>query len=100
MSELAWRDFYRDGVVNRPDMVKGQAFLAELDQQLPWQYDKTVFEMWCQGNTGVPLVDAAMRCLNTTGFMHNRLRMVVAMYLTKNLLIDWRWGERYFICIS
>jgi deoxyribodipyrimidine photo-lyase len=97
VSELAWRDFYRDGVVNRPDMVKGQAFLAELDQQLPWQYDKTVFEMWCQGNTGVPLVDAAMRCLNTTGFMHNRLRMVVAMYLTKNLLIDWRWGERYFM---
>lgn len=52
---------------------------------------------WCQGMTGVPLVDAAMRCLNRTGFMHNRLRMVTAMFLIKDLLIDWRWGERYFI---
>lgn len=97
LSELAWRDFYYDVIVNRPDIVKGQAFLTALDQQVGWRYDTADFAMWCQGRTGVPLVDAAMRCLNATGFMHNRLRMVVAMYLSKNLLIDWRWGEAYFM---
>ncbi|MFA9204486.1 MAG: FAD-binding domain-containing protein, partial [Flavobacteriales bacterium] len=66
------------------------------DRRVAWSYDQVAFERWCQGKTGIPLVDAAMRCLNATGFMHNRLRMVVAMFLTKNLLIDWRWGERYF----
>lgn len=97
LSELAWRDFYVDVIVNRPDIVKGQAFLQPVDKAVAWRYDQDDFVAWCQGKTGVPLVDAAMRCLNATGFMHNRLRMVVAMYLTKNLLIDWRWGEVYFI---
>lgn len=97
VSELAWRDFYKDVMVNRPDIVKGRAFLHELDKSMTWRYDPDDFLAWCQGRTGVPLVDAAMRCLNATGFMHNRLRMVVAMFLTKDLLIDWRWGERYFM---
>lgn len=97
ISELCWRDFYADVAFVRPDIVKGGAFLA-LDKAVAWRYDKTDFKMWCQGQTGVPLVDASMRCLNATGFLHNRLRMVVAMYLTKNILIDWRWGERYFMC--
>lgn len=97
ISELAWRDFYYDVMVNRPDIVKGKAFLTPLDESVAWRYDLADFESWYQGNTGVPLVDAAMRCLNNTGFMHNRLRMVVAMYLSKNLLIDWRWGEAYFM---
>ena len=97
ISELAWRDFYYDVMVNRPDIVKGKAFLTPLDESVAWRYDLADFESWYQGNTGVPLVDAAMRCLNSTGFMHNRLRMVVAMYLSKNLLIDWRWGEAYFM---
>lgn len=95
--QLAWRDFYANIVVSRPDIVKGKAFLDTLDKVVAWRYDKTDFTKWCQGQTGVPLVDAAMRCLNATGFMHNRLRLVVSMYLTKNLLIDWRWGERYFM---
>lgn len=97
ISELAWRDFYYDVMVNRPDIVKGKAFLTPLDESVAWRYDLADFESWYQGKTGVPLVDAAMRCLNATGFMHNRLRMVVAMYLSKNLLIDWRWGEAYFM---
>ena len=97
ISELAWRDFYYDVMVNRPDIVKGKAFLTPLDESVAWRYDLADFESWYQGKTGVPLVDAAMRCLNSTGFMHNRLRMVVAMYLSKNLLIDWRWGEAYFM---
>lgn len=95
--QLAWRDFYGNIVVNYPNIVKGEAFLSKLDMAVEWRYDIADFASWCQGKTGVPLVDAAMRCLNETGFMHNRLRMVVAMYLTKNLLIDWRWGERYFM---
>lgn len=97
ISELCWRDFYLDVISHRPDIVKGVAFLSTLDQAVKWRYDDTDFLAWCQGKTGVPLVDAAMRSLNATGFLHNRLRMVVAMYLTKNLLIDWRWGERYFM---
>ncbi len=64
---------------------------------IEWRTDKTAFEAWCQGQTGYPIVDAGMRQLNQTGWMHNRLRMVTAMFLTKHLLIDWRWGERYFM---
>ena len=97
ISELAWRDFYYDVIANRPDIVKGKAFLTDLDKSVAWRYETADFTAWCQGQTGMPLVDAAMRCLNATGFMHNRLRMVVAMYLSKNLLIDWRWGEIYFM---
>lgn len=97
ISELAWRDFYRHVMADRPDIVKGAAFNKVADQKVTWSYDLSDFEKWCKGLTGVPLVDAAMRCLNQTGFMHNRLRMVTAMFLTKDLFIDWRLGERYFM---
>lgn len=97
ISELAWRDFYRHVLVTRPDLIKHHAYLIDTDKQVNWSYDKKAFVKWCIGQTGVPLVDSAMRCLNATGFMHNRLRMVVAMFLTKDLLIDWRWGEQYFM---
>ena len=96
ISELCWRDFYRHMLIGFPRVSRGQAFDVVTDRRVAWSYDQVAFEHWCQGKTGIPLVDAAMRCLNATGFMHNRLRMVVAMFLTKNLLIDWRWGERYF----
>ena len=62
-----------------------------------WRYDEKEFQQWCEGKTGYPIVDAAMRQLNTTGWMHNRLRMIVSSFLTKHLLIDWRWGEKYFM---
>ncbi|MBE0442624.1 deoxyribodipyrimidine photo-lyase [Psychrobacter sp. FME13] len=97
ISELAWRDFYRHVLDYKPELIRHQAYKHETDIKISWSYDTNNFEAWCTGMTGVPLVDAAMRCLNATGFMHNRLRMVTAMFLTKDLLIDWRWGERYFM---
>lgn len=97
ISELAWRDFYRHVIAARPDIVRHHAYKHITDQKINWSYDKSAFKQWCEGRTGVPLIDAAMRCLNMTGFMNNRLRMVTAMFLTKDLLIDWRWGERYFM---
>ncbi|MDN5891696.1 MAG: deoxyribodipyrimidine photo-lyase [Psychrobacter sp.] len=97
ISELAWRDFYRHVLVNKPELIRHQAYKHETDAKIDWSYNQDDFEAWCTGKTGVPLVDAAMRCLNATGFMHNRLRMVTAMFLTKDLLIDWRLGERYFM---
>ena len=97
ISELAWRDFYRHVLDYKPELIRHQAYKHETDSKINWSYNKDDFTVWCQGKTGVPLVDAAMRCLNATGFMHNRLRMVTAMFLTKDLLIDWRWGERYFM---
>jgi deoxyribodipyrimidine photo-lyase len=72
------------------------AFRREYDS-LEWSDDREHFEAWCAGMTGYPIVDAAMRCLNATGNLHNRLRMIVAMFLTKDLLISWQWGERYFM---
>lgn len=97
ISELCCRDFYRHIIVNKPEIVKHHAYNKVVDTHIPWSYNQQHFQKWCDGNTGIPIIDAAMRCLNQTGFMHNRLRMVVAMFLTKNLLIDWRWGERYFM---
>ena len=97
ISELAWRDFYRHVLVNKPRLVQHHAYKEDVDKKVNWSYDEEDFSAWCAGKTGVPLVDAAMRCLNATGFMHNRLRMVTAMFLTKDLLIDWRLGERYFM---
>lgn len=97
LSELAWRDFYRHVLVARPDLIYHHAYKKDVDAKINWSYDDKDFEAWCQGKTGVPLVDAAMKSLNATGFMHNRLRMVTAMFLTKDLLIDWRLGERYFM---
>ena len=97
ISELAWRDFYRHVLVEKPALICHQAYKQETDTKINWSYNQDDFAVWCKGKTGVPLVDAAMRCLNATGFMHNRLRMVTAMFLTKDLLIDWRLGERYFM---
>ncbi len=97
ISELAWRDFYRHLLAAKPELIRHQAYKHELDISINWSYNQEAFGTWCAGKTGVPLIDAAMRCLNATGFMHNRLRMVTAMFLTKDLLIDWRWGERYFM---
>ena len=97
ISELAWRDFYRHVLVEKPALIRHQAYKHETDTKINWSYNQDDFAAWCEGKTGVPLVDAAMRCLNATGFMHNRLRLVTAMFLTKDLLIDWRLGERYFM---
>lgn len=95
LNELIWRDFYFQVLHHHPQVAEGHAFKAEFEA-LPFPNDKVLFQAWCDGRTGYPLVDAAMRQLNQTGWMHNRLRMVAASFLVKDLLIDWRWGERYF----
>ena len=94
LSELIWRDFYHMILFHFPH-VATQAFKPAYNH-IPWCNNETEFAHWCAGTTGYPLVDAGMRELNTTGFMHNRVRMVVASFLCKHLLIDWRWGEAYF----
>lgn len=94
VNELIWRDFYQQIIWHFPHVVKG-AFKKQYDL-IRWENSETQFQQWCEGRTGYPLVDAGMRELNETGFMHNRVRMVVASFLCKHLLIDWRWGEAYF----
>mgnify|MGYP001160706142 FL=1 len=97
LNELIWRDFYFQIIYHRPDAAE-KAFKPEYDQ-IRWDDDEKaqkLFRAWCEGKTGYPLVDAAQRQLNQTGFQHNRLRMVTASFLTKDLGIDWRWGEKYF----
>lgn len=94
LNELIWRDFYHMILFHFPHSVD-KAFKPKYDF-VEWENNEADFKAWCQGKTGYPLVDAGMRELNKTGFMHNRVRMVVASFLTKHLLIDWRWGERYF----
>jgi len=94
LSELAWRDFYMMILWHFP-YVSDSCFKPAYDK-IKWRNDEQEFEAWCKGKTGYPLVDAGMRQLNEIGFMHNRVRMVVASFLTKHLLIDWRWGESYF----
>jgi deoxyribodipyrimidine photo-lyase len=96
ISELIWREFYQHILVDFPYVCKNKPMQANTEF-FPWSYDKKIFSAWCEGRTGIPIVDAAMRQLNTTGWMHNRLRMVVAMFLTKNCQVDWRWGEHYFM---
>lgn len=93
-NELIWRDFYQMILYWYPLSVD-HAFKPEYDR-IEWEFDKTQFQAWCDGKTGYPLVDAGMRELNKTGHMHNRIRMVVASFLCKHLLHDWRLGERYF----
>jgi len=95
LNELIWRDFYHMILWNFPQVGKGRAFKAEYDL-ISWRNNEKEFECWCNGMTGYPIVDAGMRELNATGFMHNRVRMITASFLTKHLLIDWRWGEAYF----
>jgi deoxyribodipyrimidine photo-lyase len=96
VSELAWRDFYQHVMVAFEHVSKGRAFKPETER-VAWRRDPEGFARWCEGRTGYPIVDAAMRQLRATGWMHNRLRMVTAMFLTKDLLVDWREGERFFM---
>ncbi len=95
LNELIWRDFYVQILYHNPQVAAGKAFKTEFEN-LVFPNDKKLFKAWCEGKTGYPLIDAAMRQINQSGFMHNRLRMVAASFLVKDLLIDWRWGERYF----
>jgi deoxyribodipyrimidine photo-lyase len=93
--ELAWREFYQHCLYFFPELAQ-DAYRKEF-KDFPWQNNEQHFQAWCQGKTGYPIVDAAMRQLNETGWMHNRCRMIVASFLTKDLIIDWRWGEKYFM---
>ena len=95
LNELIWREFYQQILFNFPHVGKGKAFRAPYDD-IEWGYDKDAFQKWCDGKTGYPLVDAGMRQMNAIGFMHNRVRMVTASFLSKHLLINWRLGEAYF----
>ena len=94
LSELIWREFFMQILFHFPHVVN-TSFKLKYDK-IRWRNDPKDFEAWCNGKTGYPLVDAGMRQLNETGYMHNRVRMVTASFLVKHLLIDWRWGERYF----
>ena len=94
LNELIWRNFFSNILWHFPQ-VENKAFKPKYDF-IQWRNNEKEFDLWCRGETGYPLVDAGMRELNETGFMHNRVRMVTASFLTKHLLIDWRWGETYF----
>ncbi|PUB34366.1 deoxyribodipyrimidine photo-lyase [Elizabethkingia sp. YR214] len=94
LSELIWREFFMQILYHFPKVVH-HSFKAQYDY-IQWRNNETEFQLWCKGETGYPIVDAGMRQLNSTGFMHNRVRMIVASFLCKHLLIDWRWGEAYF----
>lgn len=96
LNELIWREFYRHLMTFHPELCRYKPFITWTDK-VAWRYDSTALTAWQQGQTGYPIVDAAMRQLNETGWMHNRLRMIVASFLVKDLLIDWREGERYFM---
>ena len=94
INELLWRDFFTHIVFHFPHVFV-RSFRQQYDN-IEWENDKTKFDRWCNGQTGFPIVDAGMRELTTTGYMHNRVRMIVASFLVKDLHIDWRWGERFF----
>ncbi|MFT6964058.1 MAG: deoxyribodipyrimidine photo-lyase [Flammeovirgaceae bacterium] len=94
LKELIWRDFYMMVLDFHPRVLE-ESYKPKYDN-IQWRNNEAEFEKWCAGKTGYPMVDAGMRQLNQTGYMHNRVRMVVASFLTKHLLIDWRWGEAYF----
>jgi deoxyribodipyrimidine photo-lyase len=94
LSELIWREFFMQIIFHFPKVVDHN-FKRKYDE-IKWRNDKEAFDQWCKGKTGYPLVDAGMRELNESGYMHNRVRMVCASFLCKHLLIDWRWGEAYF----
>ena len=95
LNELIWRDFYHMILHHFPQVGKGKAFKPAYEN-IEWRNNESEFAAWCEGRTGYPIVDAGMRELNETGFMHNRVRMITASFLIKHLLIDWRWGEAYF----
>lgn len=94
LRQLYWRDFFTHVVYHAP-RVFGHPYHAKYEK-LPWRYAKKDFQAWCKGKTGFPIVDAGMRQLNETGWMHNRVRMIVASFLVKDLHLNWQWGERYF----
>ncbi|KAI8822939.1 deoxyribodipyrimidine photolyase [Fimicolochytrium jonesii] len=96
VDELVWREFYRHILVEFPRVSMSRPFKLETEA-IPWLYDEEVFRRWCEGRTGYPIVDAGMRQLSTVGWMHNRTRMITAMFLTKDLLINWQHGERFFM---
>ncbi len=93
--ELAWREFYQHVMYSFPELAEGS--YRQPFKEFPWTNNPNHFQAWCDGKTGYPIVDAAMRQLNGIGWMHNRCRMIVASFLTKDLIIDWRWGEKYFM---
>ena len=93
--ELAWREFYQQALYHFPSLAQGP--YRDHFKHFSWVNDETQFKAWCEGKTGYPIVDAAMRQLNQTGWMHNRCRMIVASFLTKDLIINWQWGEKYFM---
>jgi deoxyribodipyrimidine photo-lyase len=94
LAELIWRDFYFQILWHSPHAARSA--YKPLYNALAWENDRALYAAWCEARTGYPIIDAAMRQINQTGYMHNRLRMIVASFLTKDLLIDWRWGEEYF----
>jgi len=94
LKEIIWREFFMQILYNFP-YVENSSFKPKYNR-IKWENDEELFDKWCKGETGYPIVDAGMRELNSTGFMHNRVRMITASFLTKHLLIDWRWGELYF----
>jgi len=94
LNELIWREFFAQILWHFPRVEK-HSFKEKYDR-IEWRNNETEFKKWCEGKTGYPMVDAGMRELNQTGYMHNRVRMITASFLTKHLLIDWRWGEAYF----
>jgi deoxyribodipyrimidine photo-lyase len=98
VQEIAWRDFYVNVLAAFPRVSMGRPFLEKFDDVV-WEKDEEGLQKWKDGKTGIPIVDAAMRCLNETGWMHNRMRMIVAMFLVKDLMIDWRRGEQVSITI-
>ncbi len=94
LNELLWRDFFQMILWHFPQVVNA-SFKQQYDS-IPWRNDEKEFRAWCKGRTGYPIVDAGMRELNATGYIHNRVRMITASFLSKHLLVDWRWGEAYF----
>lgn len=102
--QLFWKEFYAYITYHFPHVLEGmiydnqnnKTFKENLKNKILWQNDTKYFKAWCEGKTGFPIVDAGMRQMNETGFMHNRLRMITSMFLTKHLHVDWRWGEKYF----
>lgn len=102
--QLFWKEFYAYITYHFPHVLEGmlydnqnnRTFKENLNNKIQWQNDRNYFQAWCEGKTGFPIVDAGIRQMNQTGFMHNRLRMITSMFLTKHLHVDWRWGEKYF----
>ena len=93
--QLIWRDFYIHILDANPQVLHGKSLKSKYDT-IRWENNRKWFNAWCEGKTGFPIVDAGMRQLNTTGYMHNRARLITASFLVKLLHVDWRWGEKYF----